>query len=442
VVNTSIFKIKKLHIHIYLFNLFLFLMLFIYPLRFGVHNSFMFLPLLGTTVLLSSYVINLSVKFRLNKLDFALLLLFFWSMYAVLFSIFNVGVEHAFKGFRIYVFPVLTYFLVRGLLHVGRDIALDKIIKFMIISLFFVLVYNLYLTVSITFLQHDTPQWFKNMDRLVDGWGSRSPGIFGDPHPSGLISVMAGIFILLNINHFAFFKGKFFKNAIKAIVIIGILLSTYRTSLIIGLLSYFLYFLYVTNIKLKIKGLLFTLACYLLIINFMSGDYGLKLNTYINIFIFWWKDPARFESAYNFIILDGFKILGLMYDQFSLTLITGVGFLSTDNDYNMVEYFRTNDQGWINSLQMFGLVGYAIFAYIVGFIIRLLIKVKGHRKDICDLLLACIVIVMTGFLSNMHSDVLKTHGLIQIFYTCLAIISYIYSSIIVKTKKNYKINYI
>jgi hypothetical protein len=248
---------------------------------------------------------------------------------------------------------------------------------------------------------------------------------------------MAGIFILLNINRFAFVQGKFFKNAIKAVIIIGIVLSTYRTALIIGLLSYFLYILYATNIKFKIKGLLFTLACYLLIMNFMLDDYGERLNLYINIFIFWWKDPARIESAFNFILLDGFKILGLMYDQFSLTLIVGVGFLSIDNHYNMVEYFRTNDQGWINSLQMFGLVGYAIFAYIVGFLIKFLIKVKSYRKDIFDLLSACVIIVMIGLLSNMHSDVLKTHGIIQIFYTCLAIISHIYSSIRVKTKKNY-----
>ena len=129
-VNTSIFKIAKLHIHIYLFNLFLFLMLFIYPLRFGVHNSFMLLPLLGTTVLLSYYAINSPNRFSLNKLDFALLLILFWSIYTVLFSIFNVGIEHAFKGFRIYIFPILTYFLVRYLLQMGGDIALKKIIKF------------------------------------------------------------------------------------------------------------------------------------------------------------------------------------------------------------------------------------------------------------------------------------------------------------------------
>lgn len=427
--NTSIFRISKRNIHVNSFNLFILLMLFIYPLRFGTHEYFVFLPLVGTTLLLGYYAMNLGARFSLNKLDFALLCLLFWSVYVVLFSIFNVGIEHTFKGFRIYIFPVLTYFLVRGLLHLGRDTALESIVKCMIVSLFFVLIYNLYLTVTTTFLGQDVPGWFKNMDRMenVLGWGGRSPGIFGDPHSSGLISVMGGFFILLNIDRFSFIKWKSFKNIIKAVAFGCILLSTYRTALIVGLLSSVLFIAYATNMKTKVTVFLGALVCYLAAINLLSDNYDDEISLYVNLFIFWWKDPARFESAVNFILLDGLKILELMIDQFSLTTIIGVGFLSTDNHYNLAEYFRTNDQGWINSLQMFGLIGYAIFIYIMGFLIKLAVNVKNC--DVIYLVWACVIVIMVGLVSNLHSDVLKTHGIIQVFYICLAILSYIYDRI-------------
>jgi len=170
--------------------------------------------------------------------------------------------------------------------------------------------------------------------------------------------------------------------------------------------------------------------------NFTPSDYDQVLNTYINIFIFWWTDFARLESAFRFIFLDGFELFRLIYNQFALNIVTGIGFLSTENHYNIAEYLRTNDQGWINYLQMFGLVGYIIFAYIIGFIIKSLIKISKYRKDLLHLTSACVIIVMVGVFSNLHSDILKTHGIIQVFYTCLAIISYNYDSVRVKIKQH------
>lgn len=423
-----ILKMSKQGLHVNIFNFFLLSMLFIYPLRFGVHEYFVFLPLGGTVMLLTYTAINTRARFGINKIDCALIFLLFWSVYVVLFSLFNVGIEHSFKGFRIYVFPVLTYFLVRGLLHLGREAALKSIVKFMILSLSFILIYNLYLTVSITFLRQDNPVWFENMGRTENAlaWGSRSPGIFGDPHSSGLISVLGGLIIIFNINKYSFIKWKFFKNIIKVFAFICILLSTYRTALIVGTVIFVLFNAYMATLKTKLVIFIGGLVFYLSVVYFLN-IYDNETTKYIKIFILWWNNPERFKSALEFILFDGFRILELMNNQFSFTTIIGVGFLSTDNQYNLAEYFRTNDQGWINALQMFGLIGYGVFAYIVGFLLMLVIRVKN--SDTFYLMSTCAIVIIVGLLSNMHSDVLKTHGIIQVFYTCLAISSYLYDRI-------------
>lgn len=400
--------------------------MFIYPLRFGKNENFLYLPLIGTIILVCFCFMNFRSKFRLNKLDLAILILFFWGIYIVAFSLVNIGFEQTFKGFRIYIFPILTYFIVRFLLHLSEEAALVSIVRALICSLLVVLFYNLYLTLSVTFWGYDYPDWFQKMDRMESAayWGKRSCGVFGDPHASGLITVIGGAFILFNVDRFFIFKCKSIKILVKTFTVLCILLSTYRTALVVGFICLVFLSPYFLRLKTNLAMVFGGLIAYLLATYYSSFLVDDSIVSYLKLFTFWWTNSSGFDAASNYILFDSFRILNLMIDQCPLAPITGIGFFSSNDNYNLVQFFRTNDQGWMNLLQIFGLVGLAVMCYIVGFIMNLAMRMKGH--DSIYLVLACNFVVLISILANSHSDVLKTHGIIQVFFCCLAILSYIH----------------
>ena len=394
-------------------------------LRFLIDDNFKLIP--GIVLFILSWELIKNRGFSLkNGYDISIFMLLMWGLLAFIISLMNVGLIDALNGLRVNVVPMLFYFLIRLTLNRKGKLFIKDYVHFFIFSFCIIVILHDYFSLTFSGKTH-YPEYIKNMmiytGRDEYDLGGRSFGILSHPHASGLLTVVAASFIYINKSFI--FKETFINDfMIFVFVFFSIMLTTYRTSLFaltLFLLFYSLFVIRVIRIKYIVNASLL-LFCFVFLVDIFFEE------KYINTHLLWWMNSAGRDSAHSFfqyIIVDSvYDFAKLVEESSMLVVFTGIGFFSRLDDYSMVQYISSNDRAWINLVQIFG-VSSLLFIYLC---FRSIVTLRKCRVFLFShdysVLLASTLMFNVILISNVHSVMIGMHGLAQLFYISLAIISF------------------
>lgn len=407
--------------HLIFFTM-IFLCVYYFMMRFMVHDIFKTGPVVsGLLGLYFLYKYYHSFKFVL--LDVYVFFFFLVCLYLFVFSVFNVGIEDSVNWFRIYVIPIVFYYSAKFLI-VSRHEGYRSVSFIVFILLLSGGVYNTYQVIQYTFFSGLLPDWFISMNRNIEGWGGRAPGILAYPHASGLLSVMAFLYCYI---YATTFRKKLIGASVKIICILMYLLSTSRTSVLAGFMVFCMILLVFmrSEIKIFVVTVSVSFSLFLILLSFVEMNSSLII--YFEVFFHWMASEDSVTSAVNYSIYESYDMLLQLIKNNAPAAILGIGAGAVSDHYNYIEFLKTNDQGYISLVQSMGMFGVLLIAAAIMASLR--ITYINRRMVVKEQpeVLGYMSIVLVVLLTCIHTPLYAYNGISQLFYVSLAVPSALFS---------------
>lgn len=373
-------------------------------------------------------------KFRINKLDFVVLLFVGYGFFQIFNSYFQIPfLLNALDSFRVYFFAGLFYFCVRYFVKKPEDVVF--VCRILLFTIFLVSLEAIleFVLLNSRIISAKQLFWFSSLlsetQNTMHGWvtssgGQRILGVFSSPHAVGFF-VLSGVLLLFPF-HFIY-KIKLKSDFLFSLYCFGVLIFAFlfaMTGTAIGAAMLAILLAVICLRKFDIKFVLYPLLAALPLL-FYNLNFTLRRLVFV-----------LYESPYWEHLLVAIYITTTRLTSF-WSVCFGVGALAQENILNIIgediyrysTSFMGGDYAFLKLFSAFGILYLILFMMMVVVAVRLAFKVKNNISSpfYQSLLVGFGLAVFALPISLSHYSSIFKIGVFEYFFTMLALISAMYN---------------